>query len=193
MNSSSIIKSLLLAVVFAVACSVEISAQKNIQSAINAIAKDKSVIVNSVTTRNPKNHKIEKTVRTYTINSKALAQRLKDAFMDDEEQADKAIISSDSNQVSFTYYFNKRETMYSATIANGEQITVTYIFRPDGKDNGAVNVMIRRDKLPQMNLPLYNRKNEMLSIRITKCDLGKTKCHRGQPRTSINNKKKAEA
>ena len=121
MNSSSIIKSLLLAVVFAVACSVEISAQKNIQSAINAIAKDKSVIVNSVTTRNPKNHKI---------------------------------ISSDSNQVSFTYYFNKRETMYSATIANGEQITVTYIFRPDGKDNGAVNVMIRRDKLPQMNLPL---------------------------------------
>ncbi len=74
--------------------------------------------------------------------------------MDDEEQADKAIISSDSNQVSFTYYFNKRETMYSATIANGEQITVTYIFRPDGKDNGAVNVMIRRDKLPQMNLPL---------------------------------------
>ena len=112
------------------------------------------MIVNSVTTRNPKNHKIEKTVRTYTINSKALAQRLKDAFMDDEEQADKAIISSDSNQVSFTYYFNKRETMYSATIANGEQITVTYIFRPDGKDNGAVNVMIRRDKLPQMNLPL---------------------------------------
>ena len=108
----------------------------------------------SVTTRNPKNHKIEKTVRTYTINSKALAQRLKDAFMDDEEQADKAIISSDSNQVSFTYYFNKRETMYSATITNGEQITVTYIFRPDGKDNGAVNVMIRRDKLPQMNLPL---------------------------------------
>lgn len=154
MNSSSIIKSLLLAVVFAVACSVEISAQKNIQSAINAIAKDKSVIVNSVTTRNPKNHKIEKTVRTYTINSKALAQRLKDAFMDDEEQADKAIISSDSNQVSFTYYFNKRETMYSATITNGELITVTYIFRPDGKDNGAVNVMIRRDKLPQMNLPL---------------------------------------
>ena len=154
MNSSSIIKSLLLAVVFAVACSVEISAQKNIQSAINAIAKDKSVIVNSVTTRNPKNHKIEKTVRTYTINSKALAQRLKDAFMDDEEQADKAIISSDSNQVSFTYYFNKRETMYSATITNCEQITVTYIFRPDGKDNGAVNVMIRRDKLPQMNLPL---------------------------------------
>lgn len=154
MNSSSIIKSLLLAVVFAVACSVEISAQKNIQSAINAIAKDKSVIVNSVTTRNPKNHKIEKTVRTYTFNSKALAQRLKDAFMDDEEQADKAIISSDSNQVSFTYYFNKRETMYSATITNGEQITVTYIFRPDGKDNGAVNVMIRRDKLPQMNLPL---------------------------------------
>ncbi len=154
MNSSSIIKSLLLAVVFAVACSVEISAQKNIQSAINAIAKDKSVIVNSVTTRNPKNHKIEKTVRTYTINSKALAQRLKDAFMDDEEQADKAIISSDSNQVSFTYYFNKRETMYSATITHGEQITVTYIFRPDGKDNGAVNVMIRRDKLPQMNLPL---------------------------------------
>lgn len=154
MTSSSIIKSLLLAVVFAVACSVEISAQKNIQSAINAIAKDKSVIVNSVTTRNPKNHKIEKTVRTYTINSKALAQRLKDAFMDDKEQADKAIISSDSNQVSFTYYFNKRETMYSATIANGEQITVTYIFRPDGKDNGAVNVMIRRDKLPQMNLPL---------------------------------------
>lgn len=154
MNSSSIIKSLLLAVVFAVACSVEISAQKNIQSAINAIAKDKSVIVNSVTTRNPKNHKIEKTVRTYTINSKALAQRLKDAFMDDEEQADKAIISSDSNQVSFTYYFNKRETMYSATITNGEQITVTYIVRPDGKDNGAVNVMIRRDKLPQMNLPL---------------------------------------
>lgn len=154
MNSSSIIKSLLLAVVFAVACSVEISAQKNIQSAINAIAKDKSVIVNSVTTRNPKNHKIEKTVRTYTINSKALAQRLKDAFMDDEEQADKAIISSDSNQVSFTYYFNKRETMYSATITNGEQITVTCIFRPDGKDNGAVNVMIRRDKLPQMNLPL---------------------------------------
>lgn len=140
--------------VFAVACSVEISAQKNIQSAINAIAKDKSVIVNSVTTRNPKNHKIEKTVRTYTINSKALAQRLKDAFMDDEEQADKAIISSDSNQVSFTYYFNKRETMYSATITHGEQITVTYIFRPDGKDNGAVNVMIRRDKLPQMNLPL---------------------------------------
>ena len=66
MNSSSIIKSLLLAVVFAVACSVEISAQKSIQSAINAIAKDKSVIVNSVTTRNPKNHKIEKTVRTYT-------------------------------------------------------------------------------------------------------------------------------
>ena len=154
MNSSSIIKSLLLAVVFAVACSVEVSAQKNIQSAINAIAKDKSVIVNSVTTRNPKNHKIEKTVRTYTINSKALAQRLKDAFMDDEEQADKAIISSDSNQVSFTYYFNKRETMYSATIPHGEQITVTYIFRPDGKDNGAVNVMIRRDKLPQMNLPL---------------------------------------
>ncbi|MCX4277580.1 MULTISPECIES: DUF5024 domain-containing protein [Muribaculum] len=154
MNSSSIIKSLLLAVVFAVACSVEVSAQKNIQSAINAIAKDKSVIVNSVTTRNPKNHKIEKTVRTYTINSKALAQRLKDAFMDDEEQADKAIISSDSNQVSFTYYFNKRETMYSATITHGEQITVTYIFRPDGKDNGAVNVMIRRDKLPQMNLPL---------------------------------------
>ncbi len=154
MNSSSIIKSLLLAVVFAVACSVEDSAQKNIQSAINAIAKDKSVIVNSVTTRNPKNHKIEKTVRTYTINSKALAQRLKDAFMDDEEQADKAIISSDSNQVSFTYYFNKRETMYSATITHGEQITVTYIFRPDGKDNGAVNVMIRRDKLPQMNLPL---------------------------------------
>lgn len=154
MNSSSIIKSLLLAVVFAVACSVEVSAQKNIQSAINAIAKDKSVIVNSVTTRNPKNHKIEKTVRTYTINSKALAQRLKDAFMDDEEQADKAIISSDSNQVSFTCYFNKRETMYSATITHGEQITVTYIFRPDGKDNGAVNVMIRRDKLPQMNLPL---------------------------------------
>lgn len=154
MNSSSIIKSLLLAVVFAVACSVEVSAQKNIQSAINAIAKDKSVIVNSVTTRNPKNHKIEKTVRTYTINSKALAQRLKDAFMDDEEQADKAIISSDGNQVSFTYYFNKRETMYSATITHGEQITVTYIFRPDGKDNGAVNVMIRRDKLPQMNLPL---------------------------------------
>lgn len=154
MNSSSIIKSLLLAVVFAVACSVEVSAQKNIQSAINAIAKDKSVIENSVTTRNPKNHKIEKTVRTYTINSKALAQRLKDAFMDDEEQADKAIISSDSNQVSFTYYFNKRETMYSATITHGEQITVTYIFRPDGKDNGAVNVMIRRDKLPQMNLPL---------------------------------------
>lgn len=154
MNSSSIIKSLLLAVVFAVACSVEVSAQKNIQSAINAIAKDKSVIVNSVTTCNPKNHKIEKTVRTYTINSKALAQRLKDAFMDDEEQADKAIISSDSNQVSFTYYFNKRETMYSATITHGEQITVTYIFRPDGKDNGAVNVMIRRDKLPQMNLPL---------------------------------------
>jgi len=154
MNSSSIIKSLLLAVVFAVACSVEVSAQKNIQSAINAIAKDKSVIVNSVTTRNPKNHKIEKTVRTYTINSKALAQRLKDAFMDDEEQADKAIISSDSNQVSFTYYFNKRETMYSATITHGEQITVTYIFRPDGKDTGAVNVMIRRDKLPQMNLPL---------------------------------------
>lgn len=154
MNSSSIIKSLLLAVVFAVACSVEVSAQKNIQSAINAIAKDKSVIVNSVTTRNPKNHKIEKTVRTYTINSKALAQRLKDAFMDDEEQADKAIISSDSNQMSFTYYFNKRETMYSATITHGEQITVTYIFRPDGKDNGAVNVMIRRDKLPQMNLPL---------------------------------------
>jgi len=154
MNSSSIIKSLLLAVVFAVACSVEVSAQKNIQSAINAIAKDKSVIVNSVTTRNPKNHKIEKTVRTYTINSKALAQRLKDAFMDDEEQADKAIISSDSNQVSFTYYFNKRETMYSATITHGEQITVTYIFRPDGNDNGAVNVMIRRDKLPQMNLPL---------------------------------------
>lgn len=154
MNSSSIIKSLLLAVVFTVACSVEVSAQKNIQSAINAIAKDKSVIVNSVTTRNPKNHKIEKTVRTYTINSKALAQRLKDAFMDDEEQADKAIISSDSNQVSFTYYFNKRETMYSATITHGEQITVTYIFRPDGKDNGAVNVMIRRDKLPQMNLPL---------------------------------------
>lgn len=154
MNSSSIIKSLLLAVVFAVACSVEVSAQKNIQSAINAIAKDKSVIVNSVTTRNPKNNKIEKTVRTYTINSKALAQRLKDAFMDDEEQADKAIISSDSNQVSFTYYFNKRETMYSATITHGEQITVTYIFRPDGKDNGAVNVMIRRDKLPQMNLPL---------------------------------------
>lgn len=154
MNSSSIIKSLLLAVVFAVACSVEVSAQKNIQSAINAIAKDKSVIVNSVTTRNPKNHKIEKTVRTYTINSKALAQRLKDAFMDDEEQTDKAIISSDSNQVSFTYYFNKRETMYSATITHGEQITVTYIFRPDGKDNGAVNVMIRRDKLPQMNLPL---------------------------------------
>lgn len=154
MNSSSIIKSLLLAVVFAVACSVEVSAQKNIQSAINAIAKDKSVIVNSVTTRNPKNHKIEKTVRTYTINSKSLAQRLKDAFMDDEEQADKAIISSDSNQVSFTYYFNKRETMYSATITHGEQITVTYIFRPDGKDNGAVNVMIRRDKLPQMNLPL---------------------------------------
>lgn len=154
MNSSSIIKSLLLAVVFAVACSVEVSAQKNIQSAINAIAKDKSVIVNSVTTRNPKNHKIEKTVRTYTINSKALAQRLKDAFMDDEEQAGKAIISSDSNQVSFTYYFNKRETMYSATITHGEQITVTYIFRPDGKDNGAVNVMIRRDKLPQMNLPL---------------------------------------
>ncbi|WP_290382384.1 DUF5024 domain-containing protein [uncultured Muribaculum sp.] len=154
MNSSSIIKSLLLAVVFAVACSVEVSAQKNIQSAINAIAKDKSVIVNSVTTRNPKNHKIEKTVRTYTINSKALAQRRKDAFMDDEEQADKAIISSDSNQVSFTYYFNKRETMYSATITHGEQITVTYIFRPDGKDNGAVNVMIRRDKLPQMNLPL---------------------------------------
>lgn len=154
MNSSSIIKSLLLAVVFAVACSVEVSAQKNIQSAINAIAKDKSVIVNSVTTRNPKNHKIEKTVRTYTINSKALAQRLKDAFMDDEEQADKAIISSDSNQVSFTYYFNKRETMYSTTITHGEQITVTYIFRPDGKDNGAVNVMIRRDKLPQMNLPL---------------------------------------
>lgn len=154
MNSSSIIKSLLLAVVFAVACSVEVSAQKNIQSAINAIAKDKSVIVNSVTTRNPKNHKIEKIVRTYTINSKALAQRLKDAFMDDEEQADKAIISSDSNQVSFTYYFNKRETMYSATITHGEQITVTYIFRPDGKDNGAVNVMIRRDKLPQMNLPL---------------------------------------
>lgn len=154
MNSSSIIKSLLLAVVFAVACSVEVSAQKNIQSAINAIAKDKSVIVNSVTTRNPKNHKIEKTVRTYTINSKALAQRLKDAFMDDEEQADKAIISSDSNQVSFTYYFNKRETMYSATITHGEQITVTYIFRPDGKDNGAVNVMIRRDKLPKMNLPL---------------------------------------
>ena len=136
------------------ACSVEVSAQKNIQPAINAIAKDKSVIVNSVTTRNPKNHKIEKTVRTYTINSKALAQRLKDAFMDDEEQADKAIISSDSNQVSFTYYFNKRETMYSATITHGEQITVTYIFRPDGKDNGAVNVMIRRDKLPQMNLPL---------------------------------------
>lgn len=154
MNSSSIIKSLLLAVVFAVACSVEVSAQKNIQSAINAIAKDKSVIVSSVTTRNPKNHKIEKTVRTYTINSKALAQRLKDAFMDDEEQADKAIISSDGNQVSFTYYFNKRETMYSATITHGEQITVTYIFRPDGKDNGAVNVMIRRDKLPQMNLPL---------------------------------------
>lgn len=154
MNSSSIIKSLLLAVVFAVACSVEVSAQKNIQSAINAIAKDKSVIVNSVTTRNPKNHKIEKTVRTYTINSKALAQRLKDAFMDDEEQADKAIISSDGNQVSFTYYFNKRETMYSATITHGEQITVTYIFRPDGKDNGAANVMIRRDKLPQMNLPL---------------------------------------
>lgn len=154
MNSSSIIKSLLLAVVFAVACSVEVSAQKNIQSAINAIAKDKSVIVNSVTTRNPKNHKIEKTVRTYTINSKALAQRLKDAFMDDEEQADKAIISSDANQMSFTYYFNKRETMYSATITHGEQITVTYIFRPDGKDNGAVNVMIRRDKLPQMNLPL---------------------------------------
>ena len=154
MNSSSIIKSLLLAVVFAVACSVEVSAQKNIQSAINAIAKDKSVIVNSVTTRNPKNHKIEKTVRTYTINSKALAQRLTDAFMDDEEQADKAIISSDGNQVSFTYYFNKRETMYSATITHGEQITVTYIFRPDGKDNGAVNVMIRRDKLPQMNLPL---------------------------------------
>lgn len=154
MNSSSIIKSLLLALVFAVACSVEVSAQKNIQSAINAIAKDKSVIVNSVTTRNPKNHKIEKTVRTYTINSKALAQRLKDAFMDDEEQADKAIISSDGNQVSFTYYFNKRETMYSATITHGEQITVTYIFRPDGKDNGAVNVMIRRDKLPQMNLPL---------------------------------------
>lgn len=154
MNSSSIIKSLLLAVVFAVACSVEVSAQKNIQSAINAIAKDKSVIVNSVTTHNPKNHKIEKTVRTYTINSKALAQRLKDAFMDDEEQADKAIISSDGNQVSFTYYFNKRETMYSATITHGEQITVTYIFRPDGKDNGAVNVMIRRDKLPQMNLPL---------------------------------------
>lgn len=154
MNSSSIIKSLLLAVVFAVACSVEVSAQKNIQSAINAIAKDKSVTVNSVTTRNPKNHKIEKTVRTYTINSKALAQRLKDAFMDDEEQADKAIISSDGNQVSFTYYFNKRETMYSATITHGEQITVTYIFRPDGKDNGAVNVMIRRDKLPQMNLPL---------------------------------------
>lgn len=154
MNSSSIIKSLLLAVVFAVACSVEVSAQKNIQSAINAIAKDKSVIVNSVTTRNPKNHKIEKTVRTYTINSKALAQRLKDAFKDDEEQADKAIISSDGNQVSFTYYFNKRETMYSATITHGEQITVTYIFRPDGKDNGAVNVMIRRDKLPQMNLPL---------------------------------------
>ena len=154
MNSSSIIKSLLLAVVFAVACSVEVSAQKNIQSAINAIAKDESVIVNSVTTRNPKNHKIEKTVRTYTINSKALAQRLKDAFMDDEEQADKAIISSDSNQVSFTYYFNKRETMYSATITHGEQITVTYIFRPDGKDNGAVNVIIRRDKLPQMNLPL---------------------------------------
>ena len=154
MNSSSIIKSLLLAVVFAVACSVEVSAQKNIQSAINAIAKDKSVIVNSVTTRNPKNHKIEKTVRTYTINSKALAQRLKDAFMDDEEPADKAIISSDGNQVSFTYYFNKRETMYSATITHGEQITVTYIFRPDGKDNGAVNVMIRRDKLPQMNLPL---------------------------------------
>lgn len=154
MNSSSIIKSLLLAVVFAVTCSVEVSAQKNIQSAINAIAKDKSVIVNSVTTRNPKNHKIEKTVRTYTINSKALAQRLKDAFMDDEEQADKAIISSDGNQVSFTYYFNKRETMYSATITHGEQITVTYIFRPDGKDNGAVNVMIRRDKLPQMNLPL---------------------------------------
>lgn len=154
MNSSSIIKSLLLAVVFAVACSVEVSAQKNIQSAINAIAKDKSVIVNSVTTRNPKNYKIEKTVRTYTINSKALAQRLKDAFMDDEEQADKAIISSDGNQVSFTYYFNKRETMYSATITHGEQITVTYIFRPDGKDNGAVNVMIRRDKLPQMNLPL---------------------------------------
>lgn len=149
MNSSSIIKSLLLAVVFAVACSVEVSAQKNIQSAINAIAKDKSVIVNSVTTRNPKNHKIEKTVRTYTINSKALAQRLKDAFMDDEEQADKAIISSDGNQVSFTYYFNKRETMYSATITHGEQITVTYIFRPDGKDNGAVNVMIRRDKLPR--------------------------------------------
>ncbi len=112
------------------------------------------MIVNSVTTRNPKNHKIEKTVRTYTINSKALAQRLKDAFMDDEEQADKAIISSDSNQVSFTYYFNKRETMYSATITHGEQITVTYISRPDGKDNGAVNVMIRRDKLPQMNLPL---------------------------------------
>ena len=154
MNSSSIIKSLLLAVVFAVACSVEVSAQKNIQSAINAIAKDKSVIVNSVTTRNPKNHKIEKTVRTYTINSKALAQRVKGAFMDDEEQADKAIISSDSNQMSFTYYFNKRETMYSATITHGEQITVTYIFRPDGKDNGAVNVMIRRDKLPQMNLPL---------------------------------------
>lgn len=154
MNSSSIIKSLLLAVVFAVACSVEVSAQKNIQSAINAIAKDKSVIVNSVTTRNPKNHKIEKTVCTYTINSKALAQRLKDAFMDDEEQADKAIISSDANQMSFTYYFNKRETMYSATITHGEQITVTYIFRPDGKDNGAVNVMIRRDKLPQMNLPL---------------------------------------
>ena len=44
--------------------------------------------------------------------------------------------------------------MYSATITHGEQITVTYIFRPDGKDNGAVNVMIRRDKLPQMNLPL---------------------------------------
>lgn len=38
-------------------------------------------------------------------------------------------------------------------------------------------------------LNIYNRKNEMLSIRITKCDLGKTKCHRGQPRTSINNKK----
>ena len=36
----------------------------------------------------------------------------------------------------------------------------------------------------------YNRKNEVLSIRITKCDLGKTKCHRGQPRTSINNKKR---
>ena len=59
-----------------------------------------------------------------------------------------------ATRVSFTYYFNKRETMYSATITHGEQITVTYIFRPDGKDNGAVNVMIRRDKLPQMNLPL---------------------------------------